>query len=327
MVARDPERGVAALERVGSKLEDSGIEAGSRLELERCDLSDLDSVQAFATDFLRRAGELHGLLHNAGVLPSSRRRSPQGHELAFATNVLGPFLLTNAAAPLAARGRPVAGRTRLVRRHVHGAPATRRSRARPARVRRRARVRAHEADRGDPRRAVGGARARERRLVRVVSPRLGRHPRARVVAAPVPPAAATAAPRRRPGRRHRGVAARHGRVRAASGRLLARPPAPPSAPRPVDPASRRRSATAFGTSSPESPGGARTRKEAADGPLLRHRDDVAPTRGGVRLPRRLLERRRVGPRRQGGVPGQLGRRTARGTVQGDLSAFSAATCR
>jgi dehydrogenase/reductase SDR family member 12 len=106
MVARNPDRGAAALERVGLKLEDSGIEAGSRLELERCDLSDLESVRGFAADFAPRAPQLHGLLHNAGVLPPGRRRTPQGHELAFATNVLGPFLLTNLLLPSLRGGAP-----------------------------------------------------------------------------------------------------------------------------------------------------------------------------------------------------------------------------
>jgi NAD(P)-dependent dehydrogenase (short-subunit alcohol dehydrogenase family) len=106
MLARDRERGATALERAGSRLEASGIDAGPRLELERCDLSDLDSMRGFAADFASRVPELHGLLHNAGVLPPGRRRTPQGHELAFATNVLGPFLLTNLLLPSLRAGAP-----------------------------------------------------------------------------------------------------------------------------------------------------------------------------------------------------------------------------
>jgi dehydrogenase/reductase SDR family member 12 len=95
MVARDPERGAAARERVAERLATSGADARQRLELELCDLADLDAVRSFAAEFATRTPRLDGLLHNAGVLPSRRERSAQGHELAFATNVLGPFLLTN----------------------------------------------------------------------------------------------------------------------------------------------------------------------------------------------------------------------------------------
>ena len=34
------------------------------------------------------------LVHNAGVLPAERRETSEGVELTFATNVLGPHLLT-----------------------------------------------------------------------------------------------------------------------------------------------------------------------------------------------------------------------------------------
>jgi dehydrogenase/reductase SDR family member 12 len=106
MVARDPERGAAARERVAERLAAAGTDALQRLELELCDLSDLDAVRSFAARFAARTPRLHGLLHNAGVLPRSRERSAQGHELAFATNVLGPFLLTNLLLEPLRRGAP-----------------------------------------------------------------------------------------------------------------------------------------------------------------------------------------------------------------------------
>ena len=171
----------------------SGIEAGCGSSSSAA-TSPTSTRCAASPPTLAPRAQLHGLSTTPACCRGPRAQ-PQGHELAFATNVLGPFLLTNLLL-LAARGGPsrvVSPRPAACTRRA----STRRSRARAARVRRRARVRAHEADRGDPRRAVGGARARERRLVRVVSPRLGRHPRARVVAAPVPPAAATAASRPR----------------------------------------------------------------------------------------------------------------------------------
>jgi dehydrogenase/reductase SDR family member 12 len=106
MVARDPERGAAARERVAERLASFGSEARQRLDLELCDLSDLDAVRSFAARFAAATPRLHGLLHNAGVLPARRERSAQGHELAFATNVLGPFLLTNLLLGTLRRGAP-----------------------------------------------------------------------------------------------------------------------------------------------------------------------------------------------------------------------------
>jgi dehydrogenase/reductase SDR family member 12 len=61
---------------------------------EVCDVSDLDAVRAWAPAFASRVGALHGLVHNAGTMTSSREESAQGHELSLATHVLGPHLLT-----------------------------------------------------------------------------------------------------------------------------------------------------------------------------------------------------------------------------------------
>ena len=106
MVARDAERGAAARDRVAERVAASGANGRGRLELEVCDLSDLDAVRDFAADFAARTPRLGGLLHNAGVLPPRRERSAQGHELTFATNVLGPFLLTNLLLDSLRRGAP-----------------------------------------------------------------------------------------------------------------------------------------------------------------------------------------------------------------------------
>jgi dehydrogenase/reductase SDR family member 12 len=106
MLARDRERGAMARERVAERLAASGDRAREPIELEVCDLSDLDAVRSFAAEFAARTPRLHGLLQNAGVLPPRRERSAQGHELAFATNVLGPFLLTNLLLGTLRRGSP-----------------------------------------------------------------------------------------------------------------------------------------------------------------------------------------------------------------------------
>lgn len=86
MVCRSEERGREAVARVKASV------SGADLSLRRCDVSDLASV-ARLCDALGDT-ELDGLINNAGVLLDRCETSPQGHELAFATNVLGGFLLT-----------------------------------------------------------------------------------------------------------------------------------------------------------------------------------------------------------------------------------------
>jgi NAD(P)-dependent dehydrogenase (short-subunit alcohol dehydrogenase family) len=100
MAVRDPGRGQEARQRVAARQE--GDPAGQLL-VERCDVSDLEDVSRYAEELRSSVAELHGVVHNAGVLTHTRERSRQGHELTFATAVLGPFALTRGlAAPLCA---------------------------------------------------------------------------------------------------------------------------------------------------------------------------------------------------------------------------------
>jgi len=57
----------------------------------RRDVSLLADVRAFADAW---EGPLHAIVHNAGVMPPERGETAEGHELALATHVLGPHLLT-----------------------------------------------------------------------------------------------------------------------------------------------------------------------------------------------------------------------------------------
>lgn len=88
MVVRSRERGGRALDRIAQ------LSESRALELRICDLSSLASVREFADEFLASGAALDVLVNNAGVLPSKRSHTSEGFELAFATNVLGPFLLT-----------------------------------------------------------------------------------------------------------------------------------------------------------------------------------------------------------------------------------------
>ncbi|KAL7946705.1 hypothetical protein V8C42DRAFT_293873 [Trichoderma barbatum] len=65
------------------------------------DLSDLESIKQTAEAFLAAETRLDVIWHNAGVMaPPEGSVSKQGHELSFATNVLGPFLLQQFLTPV-----------------------------------------------------------------------------------------------------------------------------------------------------------------------------------------------------------------------------------
>ncbi|UKZ53414.1 hypothetical protein TrVGV298_007206 [Trichoderma virens] len=65
------------------------------------DLSDLQSIKHTAEAFLSAETRLDVIWHNAGVMaPPEGSVSKQGHELSFATNVLGPFLLQQFLTPI-----------------------------------------------------------------------------------------------------------------------------------------------------------------------------------------------------------------------------------
>ena len=73
------------------------------------DVADLDSVRRAADAFLATGRPLDALVNNAGVA-GTKALSPQGFDLTYATNHIGPFLLTDLLLPAvrrAAQGRIV----------------------------------------------------------------------------------------------------------------------------------------------------------------------------------------------------------------------------
>lgn len=88
IAARDETRAESACRTISE-------EEGARVSFLLLDLSDLNSVAA-ATDRLEanRPGQtVDVLVANAGIWPKRHARSAQGHEIAFATNVLGHHVL------------------------------------------------------------------------------------------------------------------------------------------------------------------------------------------------------------------------------------------
>jgi NAD(P)-dependent dehydrogenase (short-subunit alcohol dehydrogenase family) len=100
MVARDPAKGQRAVDEVVDRTGNPNV------RLEVVDLSSLAAVRRFAGRFLEQEERLDVLINNAGVLLPERQLSVDGFELSFATNVLGPFLLTNLLTPLLSRRAP-----------------------------------------------------------------------------------------------------------------------------------------------------------------------------------------------------------------------------
>ncbi len=94
LVVRDADKG-------GRTVAELARETGSgRLDVWRCDVSDLESVAAFTKAFLGTGVPLHGLVHNAGAMPPEWTASAQGHELSMALHVLGPVRMTEDLLPL-----------------------------------------------------------------------------------------------------------------------------------------------------------------------------------------------------------------------------------
>ena len=66
----------------------------AKLELSPVDVSDLHNVDAFCDWLESKTDYIDGLVHNAGVLLDQYQETELGHEVTFATHVLGPFFMT-----------------------------------------------------------------------------------------------------------------------------------------------------------------------------------------------------------------------------------------
>jgi retinol dehydrogenase 12 len=71
----------------------------SDVQVVHCDLASLASVRTAAHEVLERYPRIDRLINNAGIVSTWHRFSVDGHELTFATNYLGPFLLTRLLLP------------------------------------------------------------------------------------------------------------------------------------------------------------------------------------------------------------------------------------
>jgi len=87
IVARDPERGAAAVAEIHRLSPDGAV------DLLVGDLSTMSGVRRIAADVIAQHPQLNVLINNAGVSKFSREVTAEGLEATFATNHLAPFLL------------------------------------------------------------------------------------------------------------------------------------------------------------------------------------------------------------------------------------------
>ena len=91
LVGRDREK-LDALQR--------GIQQkGGHVETVVCDFSDVESVRRVATEIVGLGLPLAGLVNNAGVMQLRPTKNARGWDMSYATNHLGPFVLTEALIP------------------------------------------------------------------------------------------------------------------------------------------------------------------------------------------------------------------------------------
>lgn len=89
LACRDQQRGKAALEEIQAT-------SGSKtVELMLVDLSAQQAIRSIAAEFEQRHDKLDVLINNAAIFKNKRVVTADGLETMFATNHLGPFLLTN----------------------------------------------------------------------------------------------------------------------------------------------------------------------------------------------------------------------------------------
>ncbi|RFU81396.1 hypothetical protein TARUN_802 [Trichoderma arundinaceum] len=82
-------------------MESRSTEQGEAVRFLKLDLGDLFSVKLAAERFLQLETRLDIIWHNAAVMLAPEGSvSKQGHELTFATNVFGPFLLQHFLTPI-----------------------------------------------------------------------------------------------------------------------------------------------------------------------------------------------------------------------------------
>ena len=116
LACRSKERGEKAVEEIekergddGDDDDDASSSRGRRCEFMALDLSDAESIVAFAKEFKKRFKRLDILVNNAGLNMSAGYEGPkvtkQGYEMCMGTNYFGHFMLTSLLLPALQKGK------------------------------------------------------------------------------------------------------------------------------------------------------------------------------------------------------------------------------
>lgn len=97
MLCRNRDRGLAAIEEL-KKRTDASAYLADRLVLHKIDVSSIKEIENFVQHEFENE-KLDILVNNAGCMVDGRQLSADGIELNFATNVVGPYLLTEKLIP------------------------------------------------------------------------------------------------------------------------------------------------------------------------------------------------------------------------------------
>jgi NAD(P)-dependent dehydrogenase (short-subunit alcohol dehydrogenase family) len=89
LLCRDIARGEEAVQMILQETPNASV------DLMICDLSSMDSMQSFITDFKAKYSRLDILLNNAAVMKRKRTVTEDGFEMMFQVNYLAPFMLMN----------------------------------------------------------------------------------------------------------------------------------------------------------------------------------------------------------------------------------------
>ena len=100
MVSRDRQRGESARSEVQHQTDNGAV------ALLVADLSSQQSIRQLVKDFEAGHDRLDVLVNNAGMTSATRTATVDGLETVFATNHLGPFLLTNLLLPVLKASAP-----------------------------------------------------------------------------------------------------------------------------------------------------------------------------------------------------------------------------
>lgn len=94
LLCRNLEKGTQLKEEL------SELNADLKIDIIKCDLSELASVREAAKAIKDQFTHIDCLINNAGMVSASKKESVDGYELMMATNYIGPFLLTHELLPL-----------------------------------------------------------------------------------------------------------------------------------------------------------------------------------------------------------------------------------